>query len=86
MLHVGKPLSPRICCVLRRAQPRLTSAILVSVILAGFSLCQVNVGEAAAEFDAAAVFDGARQGYVFRSGEQGVGYTTVMTSQASGDT
>ena len=34
----------------------------------------VDVGKAAPEFTAAAAFDGARQGYVFRSGEQGVGY------------
>ena len=82
MYHVGMASLSWICLVLWRAQSRLTSAILVSVILAGSSLYRtqsphmdsVNVGEAGAEFDAAAVFDGARQGYVFRSGDQGVGY------------
>jgi hypothetical protein len=65
----------------------------VCVILAGSSFCRtkglgifmdlVDVGRAAADFLAAASFDGARQGFVFRIGEHGLGdYRDGATKKA----
>ena len=74
----------RICCGLRRAHPRLISAIFVCVILAGSLCCRTNPtpqlishmasDASAADFVAAATFDGARHGFVFRVGDHGLGY------------